>query len=120
MWIYSQTSGCLWTPEGKFISKGYSGAGRGKNNPKLDHVKRVGPIPRGMWVIGLPYDSERIGRFALPLIQHNHDAKGRSYFRIHGDSRSNPGKASLGCIILPRHIRKLIDDSENRLLMVIE
>ena len=119
-WIYQQSTGILFDPEGKKCCRGYSGRGEGKNNPKMDHVKSVGPIPKGDWVIGLPYNSQRIGRYALPLYQHGHNSKGRNYFRIHGDSISNPGEASKGCMIHPLTIRKLIHQSNCKLLKVIE
>ena len=120
MWIYSQSSGDLWGPSGKLVAKGYSGNGEGKNNPAMQHIRNVGPIPRGDWVIGEPYDSNNIGPFALPLYPNGHDADGRTYFRIHGDSRSNPGEASKGCVIFNRPIRDEIYHSTERLFRVIE
>ena len=120
-WIYSQSSGFLYDPEGNLVAVGYSGAGEGKNNPDLQHKKNVGPIPRGMWVIGEAYDSENnLGPLAIPLYPHNHDALDRTDFRSHGDSAAHPGEASEGCIVLARHIREMIILSGNRLLRVIQ
>jgi hypothetical protein len=120
MWTYSQLTGTLWDPLGIVISIGYSGYGDGKNNPAMEDVKSVGPIPKGAWVIGDPYDSKKIGPFALPLRPHCHGAHGRTYFRVHGDSASNPGGASKGCILFPRSIRENIFNSQNCLLNVVE
>lgn len=120
VWIYSQTSGNLWHPDGRLIHVGYSGCGKGKNNPAYQHVKNEGPIPRGEYVIGKPYDSKKIGPLAIPLSPIDHDCLGRDYFRFHGDSLSDPGNASKGCIICPKKIRRHIADFVGRRLKVIE
>lgn len=49
-----------------------------------------------------------------------HIAHGRTLFRIHGDSRLNPGTASVGCIILPRHVREQMSASGDIDLVVTE
>lgn len=118
--VYSQTSGFFWDNRGEAIATGYSGFGEAKNNQKFQSTRDIGPIPRGLWTIGEPYDSSRVGPFALPLLPSDHDAFGRTEFLIHGDSIARPGTASRGCIILPRHIREFIHASNCRLLMVIE
>jgi hypothetical protein len=119
-WTYSQSSGALWDRSGKLIAKGYSGYKDGKNNPKLEAVKNVGPIPRGTWIIYEKYNSGNIGPEALKLQPSGHNALGRTYFRIHGDSRKNFGNASKGCIIFPPDIRMLIWNSGVKILEVIE
>ncbi|MDC9595678.1 hypothetical protein [Xenorhabdus anantnagensis] len=43
---------------------------------------------------------------------------GRNLFRIHGDSRENPGKASEGCIIVGPNARREIIHSVDRELVV--
>lgn len=120
MFIYSQSSGQLWDDAGEVMGIGYSGHGEGKNNPLLQGVRNVGPIPRGYWVIAGVYDSARVGPLTLRLEPHLHDALGRTYFRIHGDSIKNPGEASKGCIIQGRVIRQAMVDSKDKLLLVIE
>lgn len=119
MWVYQQSTGNLYNHHGDIIASGYSGKGIDKNNPESEQLKAKGPIPRGLWVIGDPYKSKKIGPFALPLYEHLHNAHGRTYFRIHGDSIGAPGTASLGCIILGRYTREQIHKSKDRLLMVI-
>jgi hypothetical protein len=129
MWVWDQSEGRLYR-EAKgvrtFVSPGYSGKGRGKNNPSLQAVPGIGPIPRGRWKIGAPYNSKNVGPFALPLTaadgtaDDRHDETGRSAFRIHGDSIRAPGTASRGCIILPRKMRELIWRSGDRDLVVVE
>lgn len=126
MWYWHQGRGVL-TRDGEIISRGYSGKGRGKNNPALEGIRGLGPIPRGLWRIKNVYNSANVGPYALTLHAVDikpdddiHQVTGRSAFRIHGDSIKNPGDASNGCIILPRKIREKIWQSGDRDLMVIE
>jgi hypothetical protein len=126
MWRYRQRTGEL-SKDGHFVSSGYSGKGRGKNNPALEGVKGVGPIPTGFYKIGSPYNSKRVGPFALPLEpvdnkmgDDTHERTGRGAFRMHGDSVSHPGEASNGCIIMPRVIRERVYKSKDVDLKVVE
>ncbi|MBI1408141.1 MAG: DUF2778 domain-containing protein [Caulobacter sp.] len=125
MWTWDQSAGKLYR-DGAFISSGYSGHGRGKNNPALQGVQGVGPIPRGDWKIVERYDSKSVGPYALVLhavdgvLDDTHAPTGRSAFRIHGDSVRSPGTASRGCIILPRTIREKVWQSGDRDLRVVE
>lgn len=117
---WDQSAG-VWSRNGNFICKGYSGADAGKNNPDLEDRVAKGPIPRGHWRIsGPPYNSTNVGPYALRLTPVGHTAHGRSAFLIHGDSAKNPGKASKGCIILPRNVRELIWNGGDRDLEVVE
>ena len=120
MWIYSQSSGHLWDSRGVHIATGYSGLGEGKNAPKFEAVRNVGPIPRGLWVMGEAYHSDQLGPLAIPLYESGHNALERTYFRIHGDSAAHPGKASKGCVIQGRAIRERMIASGDRLFQVIE
>lgn len=121
MWVYQQSTGIL-KKDGKLVAVGYSGYGHtketGRNNPNMEHVVARGPIPRGRWKItGKPYDSKKVGPFALILEPVGHDAHGRSAFRIHGNNKAN--NASNGCIILARPIREYIWKTGDRDLEVI-
>ena len=99
---------------------GYAGAGDGKNNPQMEDVRNVGPIPRGMYTIEAPVNTETHGPFVLRLTpDEDNEMYGRSAFLIHGDSISKPGTASRGCIILARSIREEIWDSGDRRLEVV-
>ena len=118
MWTYYQKSGELWVDVDK-IATGYSGYETGKNNPFMEDVRDVGPIPCGEWILIEPYNSKRVGPFAIKLEPVGHNAHGRTAFRIHGDSRRNPGKASHGCIIFPRKIREQIWASKDHRLIVL-
>jgi Protein of unknown function (DUF2778) len=102
------------------LGYGYSGNGVGKNNPEMERISNVGPIPRGRYRIGKPYTDEKLG----PIVMHldpfpETDDFGRSLFRIHGDSIDHPGNASDGCICLGRTLRTIITMSSDDVLDVI-
>ena len=119
MWTWDQSAGAL-SRAGAIVSCGYSGAGRGKNNPAMQAAQGVGPIPRGRWRIVAVKDSPNTGPFTIVIdAEPGTDTCGRSAFRIHGDSIARPGTASHGCIILPRTIRQAIWASGDRALEVV-
>jgi hypothetical protein len=82
---------------------GYSGTGSGRNNPDAQNQPNVGPIPRGPWQTGAPYNSPNTGRNTIPLnpLPGNECGPPRdcSSFRAHGNNAQND--ASQGCIVLP-------------------
>ena len=118
MWTWDQSAGLL-SRAGKSW-RGYSGAGRGKNNPAMQAAVGVGPIPQGLWTVIARRDSPSTGPCTLVLVpDSNNETFGRSEFRIHGDSIAHPGTASHGCIILPRAVRDAIWASGDRRLEVI-
>lgn len=125
MWVWDQSAGTL-SRDGKLVARGYSGKARGKNNPALQGMTGVGPIPTGRWRLLRVYDSDRVGPFAIVLDKADatpgddrDDVTGRGAFRIHGDSVRAPGDASNGCIILPRAIREMMWRSGDRDLEVV-
>ncbi len=119
MWAYSQSTGALRNKHGDYIATGYAGHGEGKNNPDLQWKKNTGPLPRGFYEIGAPFDSDSHGPYCLRLTPFpENEMFDRAGFLIHGDSKSLPGTASEGCIILPPAIRKLMWASDDRLLEV--
>ena len=121
MFTYSQSKGELRDVEGKLIGTGYSGFGEGKNNPAMQAVPGVGPIPRGAYSIGPAFDSQAHGRLVMRLFpDHNTPELGRNGFLIHGDSIDHPGQGSHGCIVLGRQARMLIADSTDKRLLVEE
>lgn len=99
------------------IGIGYSGTGDGKNNPEMEAVRMIGPLPRGDYEIGPIYDTLHLGPRVMPLTPIGHDALGRSGFFIHGDNAKHD--ASHGCIILPRGVRELIGAAGDRHLRVV-
>lgn len=118
-WTYKQKTGELQY-NGFNIAVGYSGAGDGKDNPDMQEVRMVGPIPRGQWVIHRADNLGTMGKVVMQLTPATPEQTCyRSGFFIHGDKVGEPGAASHGCIILPRAVRELIDSSSDRLLEVV-
>ncbi len=118
-WEYSQSTGILKFNRAK-VAVGYAGHGSGKNKPSMEHMRNIGPIPKGEYEIQAPRASARTGPYVLPLMPVGHNALGRTDFQIHGDSRSNPGTASNGCIVMGRPIREKIWNSGIRKLIVVQ
>ena len=118
-WTYNQATGEL-TKADNVLACGYAGKGDGKNNPSMEQVPNVGPLPKGLYVIGSPYDTKTHGPYVLRLTPDpDNEMFDRSGFLIHGDSVSAPGTASEGCIILPRKIREMIWNSGDNQLQVV-
>lgn len=124
-WTYSQATGQLFDVSGLVVSRGYSGKARGRNNPALEGVAGIGPIPTGLWRMQSIYNSGSVGPRAIVLwaedgTPDDHEARtGRSGFRVHGDKVGAPGMASRGCIILPRAVRELLWRSPVRHIRVV-
>lgn len=124
-WVYEQLTGRLTDPSGTIVATGYAGGNCGRNpeginNPLLQDIKCIGPIPRGVYAFGEPFLQSHLGPFAIPLIpDKKNEMHGRSGFFMHGDTKA-PRCASEGCIIMPRMIRDLCAHSEDRILTVKE
>jgi hypothetical protein len=111
MWTYNQQNGVL-LKDGETMGTGYSGFEAGKNNPAMQRVEDVGPIPKGVYEIGSPHDTASHGPHVMALSPAaGTETFGRSGFLIHGDSVADPGAASHGCIILARDLRDKISAS---------
>jgi len=116
MWTYDQASGNL-DRDGEPVGVGYSGAGEGRNNPDDQDIQNVGPIPRGAYSIGAPYDTATHGPFVMRLTPSKPLEDGRGGYLIHGDNATHT--ASEGCIILTRLIREAIWKSGDHDLTVV-
>lgn len=107
--VYVQKSGNLYR-DGSLVGNGYSGHEDGRNNPELQAMHSVGPIPRGRWrICGPPQDTAEHGPYVLRLEPvPGTNTFGRSGFLMHGDAvaLAQRGQASLGCIIQPRSVRE--------------
>jgi len=85
---------------------GYSGAPEGRNNPAMQDVPFIGPIPEGWYTIKPPTNSTHCGFEAMPLIPDpSNEMYGRDDFYMHGDSVTHPGDGSDGCIVQERPVR---------------
>lgn len=109
-WVYSQSSGRLYLADSQdvrtLVASGYSGAAGHRNQSDDEHLVARGPIPRGVWRIGVGHTHRRLGRVSIPLEAADPSKiHGRSGFYIHGDNAEANGTASSGCIILDYNTR---------------
>ncbi len=125
MFSFHQSSGRLWRPGWTaadqfeaFCYAGYSSQpwplppgktilpGEGRNVPNMESVHDIGPLPKGCYTIGPPYNHPKLGPLTFDLTP---DAGvklyGRALFRIHPDGKVNPGTHSHGCICAPHSAR---------------
>lgn len=108
IWTFEQLTGWWLDPSGKVIFKsGYAGRDAGKNNPDMENVKGIGPLPRGTYVASAPADDAVVGKYAMRLTPSDtNEMYGRNSFFLHGDAVEHPGLASHGCIVLPLNLRQ--------------
>jgi hypothetical protein len=120
MWTYVQLTGAFLSPSGLLIAYGYAGAGIGRNNPRMQTVKNVGPLPCGFYTMNPPVDTKDHGPYVIWLTPDDSNLMfNRGDFGIHGDSIPHPGSASEGCIIQPRFARERAWESNDHRLQVI-
>jgi hypothetical protein len=122
MWTYDSATGNISNPAGDVIDRGYSGHGADVNVPSDDAQEGMGPIPAGLWDIGIATDNPQLGPLAIPLMPcAGTNAFGRSGFFIHGDEVDHAGEelASHGCIVLGPKTRLLISLSVDKVLQVV-
>jgi len=127
-WKFSQVNGRVWDSNGSLLGQGYAGRDAGKNNPAMENVKGIGPLPHGLWKpVELFEVHPTVGKFAVRVepaddetlqrvIGYGRDPK--SFF-MHGDSVEHPGLASHGCMVEQRPVRERFW-SEKPLIEVIQ
>jgi hypothetical protein len=121
MWTYVQKSGEMYY-DGVFSFNAYSGHGDGKNNPSMQHIHKVGPIPCGIFYQEHLFPTtDAHGPFVIQLKPDPaNEMFGRSGFLMHGDSVQHPGEASEGCIIASRVNREKVWASQEPIKVVSE
>jgi len=108
---YQQSTG-EFSKNGELVAYGYSGNGDGLNNPAMQIVKDVGPIPQGTYRIEQPHADPVVGPVAMRLTPYpTTEMYGRGDFLIHGDNAAMNQTASEGCIILPHDARVQIGEA---------
>ncbi len=121
-WIYIQQTGELLnakeTPE---IFTGYAGQGEGRNNPAMQHVKNVGPLPCGWYTAGeLEPTHGALGVFVMALKPDpGNEMYGRGDFYCHGRKSPTDLTASHGCIVQDRRARLKFAASDDKRLQVV-
>lgn len=119
-WIYHQRTGEI-TRGTVTLRGGYAGRGAGRNNPAMQQVQGIGPLPQGSYTIGTPRDSRHVGHYAMPLTPATgNQMYGRSSFYLHGDSHAHPGDASDGCVVFGLAVRQQIWASGDHQVEVVE
>jgi Tlde1 domain len=120
-WQFSQSAGTLTNAAGEIVGTGYSGRGPGLNNPAMQEVKNVGPLPRGLYRLSTPIqDDPVVGEFAIPLVpDFGNEMFSRGGFFIHGNDPQNDHAASEGCIVMPFTTRQQIWASGDHELEVV-
>jgi hypothetical protein len=103
--IYEQSTGLWKSGDGRVLAECYSGAGEGKNNPDLEQVIDVGPVPVGRYTLldpeyTKPGETSPHGPYVIPLKPDADNAMhGRGGFLAHGDNMHASGTGSEGCIV---------------------
>ncbi len=112
--VYHQASGLIATPEGQFVSIGWSGHGIGKNDPEFQSEKSFGPLPQGVYRVGA-WEEQHPG--LGPMVAHLEQIEGNNYgrdgFYFHGPAQdpSHYGNESKGCIVVPRPGREKVREA---------
>lgn len=78
--------------------------GEGVNNPALEAIRNVGPLPAGFYVMGPPFNHPTAGGYTMRLqfVPGTGDLHGRSGFLWHGgwrDPKAHKDNASHGCMV---------------------
>ena len=119
---YHQSTGELFSDDGMLLGTGHAGNGTGLNNPAMQFVHNVGPLPCGRYTIGVWGTHSQLGPISAPLIplpSSNPNApgfnwlKGRGGFYIHGPEFSE------GCIVMPEPVRAALAAGTDINLVVV-
>ncbi len=115
---YSQSTGhlkCVDDETGDTVveADGYAGNGEGRNNPSMQDVPFMGPLPTGVYNMGPTVNSPHTGPVTIVL---RHQGGGSNFpptrspdsFRIHGPNPAHPDTSSKGCIVVPKKVREAI------------
>lgn len=82
-----------------------SGHGEGENNPAMQEAECVGPLPRGLYLVGQAHNNPKLGPNCFTLTPSpGNEMFGRSDFLIHalriGTTMQAPDTSSDGCICM--------------------
>lgn len=106
---FQQATGKLFDETDALVGVGWAGHLDGKNNPTMQNVEDVGPLPVGIYTISDPINSAKLGPLAFSLVpEADNQMFGRAGFFIHGASISCAEMSSDGCIIMPRPTREML------------
>ena len=122
MLTYSQTNGTVTNDSGIVIASGWSGNHNGKNNPLMQNVPCIGPLPQGLYTIcaweALHDHLGQMVAFLRP--DKGNEMFGRGDFFMHGPSSTHYGQESKGCIVIPHDDRETVKYTGETDLLVVE
>ena len=123
-WVFESSTGKFYTPDGSLESSGYAGGNCGRNmeginNPNMQNIPKVGPLPEGLYTRGKLIPESHLGKDAIELIPDpSNEMFNRSDFYLHGDTEK-PHCASEGCIIQPHPARMKFNASDDDKIKVV-
>lgn len=118
MWSFSQSNGAVRNAAGAIIGLAYAGHGAGLNNPAMQEIRDVGPIPQGRWSIGPLRTLPHLGPCMALTPLGGTDTFGRSGFLIHEDNAQHDHSASCGCVVVSPSTLSAMDGAPDRILTV--
>ena len=113
---FSQSSGIITQDNGVVVTvRAFAGNNyrpdhnpdglKGRNNPLMQDVHFIGPLPQGLYRVGEWGDHPPVGQNSAPLTQIGGETYGRSAFFMHGPGGEDPENSSEGCIVIPHDDR---------------
>lgn len=127
--VYKQSTGELFADAqpgvnrtlgvAELLGTGHAGNGAGKNNPGMETVHNVGPLPVGHYKIGQWGTHAQLGPISAPLIPQPDEngsyawLYGRGGFYVHGPEFSE------GCIVMPEPVRLAMSQGVDQDIEVI-
>ena len=128
-WVYSQSTGRLTYVDADgnatYIGSGYAGIGAGLNNPAMQNVPFVGPLPQGLYTIGPQQDyTTTEGKTLRQAMVLRPDSDNQMFHRggflIHGPHSHDKHNSSNGCPIFSSDIRNQIGKSDDKCFEVVQ
>ena len=110
---YDPSTGHITDEAGNLLAIGWAGNGEGKNNPAMQNVHNVGPLPYGLYEVAeWEHFHNGLGHDVVALHQIEGETYGRDGFFIHGPAINSEhyGQESKGCIVVPREGRLKLED----------
>jgi hypothetical protein len=122
-WVFSQSTGQLSYVDSDgnstYIGSGYSGYGAGLNNPAMQNVPNIGPLPQGNYNIG-PQQNNGPLRESMRLTPNpGNQMFNRWGFLIHGPHANDHKDSSNGCPIFQKSIRDQIGNNDDKCFQVV-
>ncbi len=122
-WIYSQSTGRLTYVDSNgnsaFVGTGYAGYGPGLNNPAMQNVPFIGPLPQGLYTIGPQQDNGNRSQSMVLTPNPGNQMFDRWGFLIHGPHKDDQHDSSNGCPVFKKSIRDQIGKSNDKCFQVV-